>query len=138
MEREIRSWSERERALCEAYLLTRVYSVSYVRVVSVRPGYALIRFGSVFRDVGLDFELDFEARVRWSGTPEHATVTWRGTGLRQTSTSVLDPAVLAQSVFSVFKRVQKREVAKAMRQLARSSGCTCSQPESGGGSDSGV
>ena len=53
MEREIRSWSECERALCEAYLLTRVYSVSYVRVVSVRPGYALIRFGSVFRDVGL-------------------------------------------------------------------------------------
>ena len=119
--------------LCERWLLTRVYSASYVRVVSVRPGYALIRFGSLFRDVGLDFELDFEARVRWSGEPEEATVTVRGTGVKQTSTTVSHAASLAQHVFSVFERVHKREVAKAMRQLARSSCCTCSQPASAGG-----
>ena len=120
MEAEIRGWADREPELCTRYLLTRVYSASYVRVVSVQPGRAVVQFGSFFRDMGIDFQLDLEARVRWSKKGATVTVVELDLDGKRVFRKVPDAESLADRVFSVFSIVQKHVVADAMRQLSSS------------------
>ena len=120
MQEEVKTWTIPmvNRKLREDFLLTRVYSISEIKVLHVDQRGAHVAYKVYFRDLGMDFDMSFDARLRWSdldimegeATVEVTEGTWDHPVVVKTRTA----AGLAECVFGHFRVEHERRLAEVM------------------------
>ena len=115
-EPEIRTWPSRTTELCERYLMTRIYSVSYIKPPEFTIDGAVVEYGATYRDLGMDFDLRFRATLRWShGNVCRVHVKRLDEPTRVYNFSIRCPTNLADAVFGPFETEKRRSLDRLLR-----------------------
>lgn len=116
LECEVKTWKIPmvNRQLREDYLLTRVYSMSEIKVTRVDGKGAHVAYRVYFRDLGMDFDTRFDASMHWDDTHgarvEVSEASWRKPVVVKTDYA----GGLAECVFGHFRREHERLVTLTM------------------------